>query len=62
MYIPYATNMRIPFKHLRFQPSFPEMDGSSNTTDTRANDAYGLDVEALISHVSSKRLYTLNLK
>jgi hypothetical protein len=42
--------MRIAFKDLDIQPSFPKMNGSSHATDTCANDANGLDVEVLIAH------------
>jgi hypothetical protein len=46
--------MRIPLKHFHAQSSFPEMDGGSHATDSRANDAHGFDVEALVSHISSR--------
>ena len=52
LYVPDSANMRITLKDLDIQPSFPKMNGSSHATDTRANDADGLDVEALISHCS----------
>ena len=48
--------MKIALKDLNVQPSFPKMNGSSHATDTRANDADGLDVEMLISHCSELRL------
>lgn len=52
LYVPDSADMRIALKDLNIQPSFLKMNGSSHATDTRANDADGLDVEALISHDS----------
>ena len=54
--LPDSANMWVALKDLNIQPSFPEMDGSSHATDTCANDADGLDVEALITHYSGRCL------
>jgi hypothetical protein len=61
-YLPDAANMRITFKDLNIQPSFPKMNGSSHTTDTCANDADGLDIEMLISHCSELRLASSDIQ
>jgi len=61
LYVPDSTDMRIPLKDLNIQPSFPKMNGSSHATDTRANDADGLDIEALISHCSEHSLQSSNI-
>lgn len=44
LYLPDSADMRIPLKDLHIQSSFPEMNGSSYATDSRANDADCLDV------------------
>lgn len=61
LYVPDSADMRIALKDLNIQPSFPKMNGSSHATDTRANDANGLDVEALISHCSEHCLVSINI-
>jgi hypothetical protein len=44
---PNPSNMRIPFEDRDLQPGFPEMDSRGHATDTGADDADGLDLEAL---------------
>lgn len=50
LYVPDSADMRITLKDLDIQPRFPKMNCSSHATDTAANDADCLDVEALIAH------------